>query len=72
MEINTINCFVLIGVLGVTVLTYIILACIYLMMGGCLKPGPGPGLTITMCRCANSRPVHLVLQLLALGALLNG
>ena len=70
MEINTINCFILIGVLGVTVLTYIILACIYLMMGGCLVPGPG--LTITMCRCANSRPVHLVLQLLALAALLNG
>ena len=70
MEINTINCVILIGVLAVTLLTYIVLAAIYLVMGGCLVPRSG--LTITMCRCANSRPVSVVLQLTALVAILNG
>ena len=66
MELNTINCFILIGVLGVTLFTYIILAGLYLMVG------VGPGLTITMCRYANSRPVSVLLQLLAVAAIING
>ena len=66
MELNIINCFILIGVLGVTVLTYILLAAVYLMVG------PGSGLTLTMCRCATSRPVSVILQLAALAAIING
>ena len=66
MELNIINCFILIGVLGVTVLTYILLAAVYLMVG------PGTGLTLTMCRCATSRPVSVILQLAALAAIING
>lgn len=70
MEINTINCVILIGVLVVSLLTYVIIAAIYLVMGGCKMPSSG--LTLTMCRCANSRPVSVVLQLLAYAAIING
>ena len=69
MELNNVNCIILSGVLAITLLTYLVTGCIILALGGI--SGPESGYNI-MCRCANSRPVHVVLQIIAFGALING
>jgi len=69
MELNNVNCIILSGVLAITLLTYLVTGCIILALGGISSPESGYNI---MCRCANSRPVHVVLQIIAFGALING
>jgi len=69
VQINSLNCFILIITFTVTVFTYLLFICIYCVMGGCFSEGPG--VAKRMGRCFNSRPVQIVLQLVAYGLIVN-
>ena len=71
MELNSVNCVILTAVLALTLLSYLVVCCVNLALGlGGLAPDSD--YTRLVCRCANSRLVHLVLQILALVLLVIG
>ena len=71
MELNSVNCMILTAVLALTLLSYLVVCCVNLALGlGGLAQDSD--YTRLVCRCANSRLVHIVLQLLALVLLIIG
>ena len=71
VRLNSVNCVILTAVLALTLLSYLVVCCVNLALGlGGLAPDSD--YTRLVCRCANSRLVHLVLQILALVLLVIG
>ena len=71
MELNSVNCVILSAVLALTLLSYLVICCVNLALGlGGLRPGSD--YTRLVCRCANSRLVHLVMQILGLVLIVIG